>query len=76
MEVDTDLFARLKELRHKLAQVQRVPAFVIFTDASLIDMCCKMPGNKEEFLMVSGVGESKMKRYGDAFLEVIEISHK
>ena len=76
VEVDTDLFARLKELRHKLAQVQRVPAFVIFTDASLIDMCCKMPGNKEEFLMVSGVGESKMKRYGDAFLEVIEISHK
>ncbi|MBK5263315.1 MAG: HRDC domain-containing protein, partial [Peptostreptococcaceae bacterium] len=41
-------------------------------DATLIDMCNKMPSNDDQLLMVSGVGESKMKRYGEAFLEVIK----
>jgi len=69
--VDQDLFARLKGIRAGFAQKQQVPAFVIFSDATLIDMCHKMPRTKEEFLMVSGVGESKLKRYGDAFLGVL-----
>ena len=70
--VNNDLFSRLKELRYKLAQKQRVPAFVIFTDATLIDMCSQIPTNNEELLKVSGVGESKMKRYGNSFLTVIK----
>src|SRR5665648_2916 len=72
VNVDKDLFGKLKELRYKIAQLQKVPAFVIFTDATLIDMCNKMPSNDDQLLMVSGVGESKMKRYGEAFLEVIK----
>lgn len=69
--VNPDLFVRLKEVRFKFAQKHQVPAFVVFSDATLMDMCSKMPGNKEEFLTVSGVGESKMKRYGTVFLKEI-----
>ncbi|HEY5561097.1 MAG TPA: DNA helicase RecQ [Clostridiaceae bacterium] len=69
--VSNDLFSKLKELRFKLAQEQKVPAFIIFSDASLIDMCSKMPINDEEFLEVSGVGKKKLEVYGGKFLEAI-----
>ncbi|MBQ8781583.1 MAG: DNA helicase RecQ [Oscillospiraceae bacterium] len=69
--VDSVLFAKLKELRKELASKARVPAYVIFTDASLRDMCRKLPENETEFLGVSGVGESKAKKYGKKFLGVI-----
>lgn len=69
--INNDLLSKLKELRIKLAQDQKVPAYVIFSDATLIDMCSKMPTNAEEFLEVSGVGQVKMNRYGKEFLDVI-----
>ena len=69
--VDNALFAKLKELRKELASKSRVPAYVIFTDASLRDMCRKLPGNEKEFLGVSGVGESKAQKYGKKFLGII-----
>ncbi|WHH58638.1 DNA helicase RecQ [Petroclostridium sp. X23] len=69
--VNSDLLNKLKELRFKLAQEQKVPAFVIFSDATLTDMCCKMPRNDDEFLEISGVGKMKLERYGKAFLEII-----
>ena len=69
---DPELFARLKDLRSRLAKSGRVPAYVIFTDASLRDMCRKLPRTPVEFLEVSGVGRAKMERYGKAFLEEIE----
>ncbi len=69
---DPELFARLKDLRSRLAKSGRVPAYVIFTDASLRDMCRKLPRTPVEFLEVSGVGRAKMERYGRAFLEEIE----
>jgi ATP-dependent DNA helicase RecQ len=71
MTVNNDLFSKLKHLRFKLAQEQKVPAFVIFSDAALIDMCSKMPANDAEFLEVSGVGKMKLERYGEEFLAVI-----
>ncbi|HZK72235.1 MAG TPA: HRDC domain-containing protein, partial [Clostridia bacterium] len=61
----------LKELRYKLAQKKKVPAFIIFSDATLMDMCIKMPTNDIEFLEVSGVGQIKLEGYGKEFLEVI-----
>ena len=67
----TELFSRLKALRYKLAQEKKVPAFVIFSDATLMDMCRKMPSNEEEFLEVSGVGQVKLKAYGKKFLDVL-----
>ena len=69
--VDPVLYAKLKELRKELASKARVPAYVIFTDASLRDMCRKLPKNRQEFLGVSGVGASKAEKYGDKFVNMI-----
>lgn len=69
--VSNDLFNKLKELRYKLAQKKKVPAFIIFSDVTLMDMCIKMPTNDIEFLEVSGVGQIKLEGYGKEFLEVI-----
>lgn len=70
-EVDPALFAALKKLRAKLAAQTGVPAYVVFTDATLRDMCAKKPRTEAEFLRVSGVGERKAARYGRLFLEEI-----
>ncbi|MDR0974876.1 MAG: RecQ family ATP-dependent DNA helicase [Ruminococcus sp.] len=69
--VDKTLFEKLKSLRKEIADEQKVPAFVVFSDAALVDMCKKMPANRAEFLGVVGVGEVKADRYGDEFLEII-----
>ncbi|MCL2234619.1 MAG: DNA helicase RecQ [Firmicutes bacterium] len=69
--INTELFIKLKELRAKLANEQKVPAFVVFSDLSLIDMCNKMPLNENEFLNVSGVGAFKLEKYCGAFLDVL-----
>ncbi|MCQ4635982.1 DNA helicase RecQ [Anaerovorax odorimutans] len=66
------LFEELRELRMKFARTQSVPPYVVFTDKSLKEMCALMPETKEQMLAVSGVGESKYKKYGQAFLEVIK----
>ena len=70
-DYDASLLEMLKRLRYKLSLSQMVPAYVVFTDATLTDMCRKMPSNKEEFLNVSGVGNAKYTRYGETFLKVI-----
>ncbi|WP_020527609.1 DNA helicase RecQ [Flexithrix dorotheae] len=65
------LFEELRVLRKEIADSQGVPAFVIFGDASLRDMCEKLPNSMHEFLGVTGVGEHKASQYGEAFLKVI-----
>ena len=65
------LFAALKKLRSEIAARERVPAYIVFSDASLRDMCAKLPSNSAEMLEVSGVGEAKLARYGKRFLELI-----
>ncbi len=70
-DVNTDLFMQLKTLRNKLASEAHVPAYIIFADAALRDMCRKMPRTKEEFLNVSGVGDVKADKYADQFTEII-----
>ena len=67
----TGLFARLRSKRMEIAKALGVPAFVIFTDATLTDMCTKLPRNEKEMLQVSGVGKTKFKRFGKDFLEII-----
>jgi ATP-dependent DNA helicase RecQ len=64
------LFARLKDLRGRLAQEMKVPAYIVFSDASLRDMCRKRPRTREEFLNVTGVGVVKLEKYGDAFMNM------
>lgn len=70
-EINQHLFAKLKELRFQIAAENKVPAFVIFSDATLIDMCRKKPADKAGMLEVSGVGEIKFERYGEQFLKII-----
>jgi ATP-dependent DNA helicase RecQ len=68
---DTPLMQALRVLRSSLAVKAHVPAYVIFPDAALADMCAKKPKTMEEFRSVSGVGEVKAEKYGEAFLRVI-----
>jgi ATP-dependent DNA helicase RecQ len=68
--ISEGLFSKLKELRLSIAREENVPAFVVFSDATLVDMCQKHPRTEEEMLSVSGVGNVKMERYGERFLEV------
>jgi ATP-dependent DNA helicase RecQ len=69
--LDEGLLTRLKSLRTRLAQEAQVPAYIIFADASLRDMCRKMPETLEQFLDVSGVGTAKVEKYGEAFTAAI-----
>jgi ATP-dependent DNA helicase RecQ len=69
--VDEALFLKLKELRSRLSQEAKVPAYIVFSDASLRDMCRQRPQNPEQFLNVTGVGAVKLEKYGDAFLALI-----
>lgn len=72
LSVDNDLFAHLKELRRTLAMRASVPAYVVFADAALIDMCRKKPKTLSEFADVSGVGRAKLDRYGEIFINAIK----
>ena len=68
---DDSLLEALKVLRSKLAQSQNVPAYIIFSNATLADMAAKQPADTADFLQVSGVGEVKAARYGSKFLAEI-----
>ena len=68
---ESGLLTALKALRTRLAQEEGVPAYIIFSNATLADMASKAPHNIYEFLEVSGVGEVKAARYGEAFLGAI-----
>ena len=68
---DNGLMQALKRLRIELARREGVPAYIIFTNATLADMAAKAPTDMEGFLRVSGVGRKKAERYGAQFLEVI-----
>ena len=67
----TGLYERLRAMRKALAQRSRVPAYVIFHDATLRALAQAQPATREELLRVSGVGEKKVEKYGKAVLETI-----
>lgn len=68
---DATLLRALKALRRELAELQGVPAFVIFTDITLLEMASQKPTTREAFLEISGVGDAKCERYGEAFMSLI-----
>lgn len=68
---DKALLKRLTALRRTIAEQQRVPPFIIFTNATLRDMADKKPRTRSAMLKVDGVGEGKLERYADAFLREI-----
>ena len=65
------LFEKLRQLRLVIAKEEGMPPYIIFSDKTLIDMCAKHPENEEEMLGVSGVGENKLHKYGQRFLDEI-----
>lgn len=65
------LFETLRELRKALAEERGVPPYVIFGDATLLEMCRERPDNEAELLAVNGVGQVKLERYGAEFLAAI-----
>lgn len=73
--VNEELFEKLRQVRNKLAAKQRVPAYIVFSDATLRQMCIHMPADDDAFLKVSGVGQTKLEKYGQAFLSEIKAYH-
>ncbi|NMD70415.1 DNA helicase RecQ [Bacillus sp. DNRA2] len=65
------LFEELRLLRKSIAEQEKVPPFVIFSDSSLQDMCIKLPKTNSEMLNVKGVGEHKLEKYGLEFIQLI-----
>ncbi|MDD2582179.1 MAG: DNA helicase RecQ [Desulfuromonadaceae bacterium] len=65
------LFDRLRALRKQIADTAGVPPFVVFSDATLLEMASCKPRYQRELLAVTGVGEHKLSKYGAAFLAVI-----
>ena len=70
-DYDRTLFEQLRVLRKTMADREGVPPYVIFHDTSLKEMSTQYPQNVSDLLMISGMGERKLRRYGDAFLQEI-----
>lgn len=70
-EPDPILFERLKALRKELALKKNLPPYIIFSDTTLKEMATKFPQNPEEFHSITGVGDHKLRKYGDTFLAEI-----
>jgi ATP-dependent DNA helicase RecQ len=68
---DAPLLSALKAKRRALAEAARVPAYIIFTDRTLIEMAEARPQNLDAMARIGGVGAKKLENYGAAFLEVI-----
>jgi DNA helicase-2/ATP-dependent DNA helicase PcrA len=71
-DLDEELFERLREWRSRTATAQKVPAYVVFTDATLIALAERRPTRTEELLAIAGIGPRKLGLYGDAVLALID----
>jgi len=71
-EEDKLLFQRLRRLRTQIARDQNVPPYVVFPDATLAGIASARPVTADALLSVSGVGQSKLEKYGETFLELVE----
>jgi ATP-dependent DNA helicase RecQ len=69
--MDPNLFEAIRALRLKLAKEQRLPPYVVFHDSALREMASRRPSTLNEFAQIPGVGEAKLKRYGQVFLELL-----
>ncbi|MDE6206343.1 MAG: DNA helicase RecQ [Muribaculaceae bacterium] len=70
-DADEQLTTQLKILRSLLAKMEQKPAYIVFSDATLVDMSRRRPLDMESFLQVQGVGDVKANRYGEIFMNVI-----
>jgi ATP-dependent DNA helicase RecQ len=70
-DTDRDLWEALRECRRKIASERNLPPYVIFHDATLKQMLAERPADRDALLRISGVGQAKLERYGEQFLEVL-----
>lgn len=71
-KAEEELFEKLRTLRLKIAKEEKVPPYIVFSDKTLIHMTVQKPKNREEMLLVSGVGTFKYDKYGERFLEILK----
>ena len=70
-DINVGLWEALRDCRRELAEEQSVPPYVIFHDSTLVEMCSLVPKTLDDFSKLSGVGERKLMKYGEAFLAAI-----
>jgi len=71
-EVDAGLWDALRSLRRQLAEEQGVPAYLIFHDATLLEMAQRRPSDRAQLSTVTGIGDRKLEAYGEAFLRLLQ----
>jgi DNA helicase-2/ATP-dependent DNA helicase PcrA len=69
--LDDELFERLREWRIRVSKAQNVPAYVVFTDATLTALAERKPGRSEELIEIAGIGPRKLGLYGEAVLALV-----
>ena len=69
---DTGLFEILRTLRKEISEREKVPPYIVFTDSTLREMSEYFPVDKKEMINIKGVGESKLNKYGEEFIEAIK----
>ncbi len=73
IDYEIELFKQLKAVRLQLAAEENVPAYIVLSDATLIELATYLPHNKEEFNQISGFGQVKIEKYGKQFWEVVAV---
>jgi ATP-dependent DNA helicase RecQ len=66
----SQFFNEFRQLRAKFANEEGVPAYIVFSDKVLVDLSDKLPQTKEEMLLINGIGEAKLEKYGEEFLNL------
>jgi ATP-dependent DNA helicase RecQ len=69
---EKELFENLKKLRNQIAHEENIPAYIIFSDSSLLDLATYLPLKHSDLSNISGFGAFKIERYGNAFLEMVQ----
>jgi DNA helicase-2/ATP-dependent DNA helicase PcrA len=70
-DLDEELFERLREWRIRVASSQKVPPYVIFTDATITAIAERQPGRTEQLIQIAGIGPRKLGLYGEAVLALV-----
>ena len=71
-DAQNQCFENLRALRTEIAREEHVPPYIVFSDKALIDMCIRLPQTPQEMLQVNGVGQNKLEKYGERFLNVLK----
>ena len=72
LQYEKPLFDKLKQLRNRIAHEENVPAYLIFSDSSLMDLATYLPLSKADLPSITGFGAYKIERYGNVFLETVQ----